>query len=291
MQHIAVGAGHQGRTPVPILVLTAHALDEFRVRCDAAGCTDFLTKPVDHVEFSVRVRNMLALSNSHKKLADRAAWLADEVAKATMAIHAREQELLYRMSRAAEFRDPETGAHIQRMAHYSRLIAARLGLPDEDQQLLFQAAPMHDVGKIGIPDHILLKPGRLTADEFEVMKTHTILGCNAITRAERDSSSSVAFLSQAKEIARWHHERWDGKGYPDGLAGESIPVSARLMAMADVFDALISRRVYKEAIAFEQARQIITAGQGQQFDPDVAEAFLAHWEEFEAIALHYGLDC
>ena len=149
---------------------------------------------------------------------------------------------------------------------------------------------MHDIGKVGIPDHILLKPGKLTPEEWEIMKTHTTLGCDAIALAERDIDTSVEFLHQAKEIVRSHHERWDGNGYPDGLAGDDIPLSARLMTVADVFDALISKRVYKQAIAFSTVRKIMAEGRGTQFDPDIIDVFLAGCDEFEAIAVHYGVE-
>jgi putative two-component system response regulator len=147
---------------------------------------------------------------------------------------------------------------------------------------------LHDIGKVGIPDSILQKPGKLTGDEWEIMKTHSRLGSDAIEAAERDIDKPVEFLALAKEIAHWHHERWDGKGYPDGLAEEAIPLSARLMTLADVFDALISRRVYKEAMAFDEVRAIISSERGRQFDPDAADAFLAAFDQFTAIAERHG---
>ena len=215
LQFIARLRAVPGREELPILMITANDDKDVRYEALQIGATDFLTKPVDRTEFSARVRNMLALGASRRKLADKAAWLAEEVNKATSAIHAREQELLYRMSRAAEFRDPETGAHIQRMSHYSRLIAGGMGLSDEDQQLILQAAPMHDVGKIGIPDYILLKPSALTADEFSVMKTHSAKGFELL----KGSESKV--LQSAASIAISHHEKYDGGGYPFGLVGEA----------------------------------------------------------------------
>ena len=173
-----------GREDVPILMITANDDKEVRYEALQKGATDFLNKPVDRIEFSARVRNMLALGASRKKLADKAEWLADEVRKATAAVYAREQELLFRMSRAAEYRDPETGAHIQRMSRYSALIAASLGLPEEEQTLILQASPMHDMGKIGIPDQILLKPGRLTPEEFAIMQTHAEIGFELLKGSE-----------------------------------------------------------------------------------------------------------
>lgn len=267
-----------GREDIPILMITAN--DDMDVRYEALekGATDFLTKPVDRIEFSARVRNMLSLTSSRKKLADKAAWLAEEVEKATAAVHLREQELLFRMSRAAEFRDPETGAHIQRMANYSSLIALQLGLSSEAQTLILQAAPMHDVGKIGIPDHILLKPARLTPEEFAIMRTHTTIGFELLN----DSVSSI--LHAAATIAVSHHEKFDGSGYPYGLSGEAIPLFGRIVAVADVFDALTSERPYKKAWSVDQAAEFLREGRGRHFDPDCLDAFLARWTD--AMSIH-----
>ena len=161
-------------------------------------------------------------------------------------------------------------------------------LSDSFIELLFKSAPLHDIGKVGIPDRILLKPGRLDADEFEIMKTHTTMGWDAIERAKARIGKPIRFLDVAGEIALSHQEKWDGSGYPNGLAGETIPVSARLMALADVYDALISRRVYKEPMPHDQARAIICAGRGQHFDPDIVDCFIASENEFRRIADHYA---
>ena len=262
-----------GREELPILMITANDDKDVRYEALQIGATDFLTKPVDRTEFSVRVRNMLALSNSRRKLADKAAWLAEEVRKATAVIHAREEELLFCMSRAAEFRDPETGAHIQRMAYYSQLIAARLGLPGADQELILKAAPMHDVGKIGTPDLILLKPGRLTPDEFVVMKRHAQIGCELL----KSSESSV--LQTAATIALSHHEKFDGSGYPYAVSGDSIPLFGRIVAVADVFDALTSVRPYKDAWPLERAVDFLRETIGSHFDPACVDAFFAAWSD------------
>jgi putative two-component system response regulator len=270
-----------GREDVPILMITANDDKDVRYEALQSGATDFLTKPVDRIEFSARVRNMLALGASRKKLADKAAWLADEVEKATAAIHSREQELLFRISRAAEFRDPETGAHIQRMAHYSHMIAARLGLSAEDQQLILQAAPMHDVGKIGIPDFILLKPAALTVQEFAVMKTHAALGFELL----KESASRI--LQAAATIAISHHEKYDGSGYPYGVVGEAIPLFGRVVAVADVFDALTSERPYKRAWPVERAADYLREGAGGHFDPACVDAFIACWEDVLGIHAQY----
>ena len=196
----------------------------------------------------------------------------------------------------AEVRDPETGNHLLRTQGYVRTLAEQLRthprfapvLTPDFIETLVKSAPLHDIGKVGVPDHILLKPGKLTAEEFTVMKTHARLGRDAIEKAERGGERTVAFLATAKEIANWHHEKWDGSGYPDGLQGDAIPVSARLMALADVFDALISRRVYKEPMATDKATAIILDGRGTHFDPDVVDAFVARRDAFIAIAQRHA---
>ncbi|MCF8167131.1 MAG: response regulator, partial [Rhodoferax sp.] len=221
-----------GREWVPVVMITANDQKQLRYRALDLGANDFLTKPVDKVEFLARTRNMLVVSDARKQLTDRAAWLAEEVRVATAEIVARERETVIRLCRAAEFRDPETGAHILRMAHYSWLIARQLGLPVADQDLLLEAAPLHDIGKVGIADKILLKPGRLDADEFEIMKQHAIFGHELL----RGSASRV--LQAGANIALGHHEKFDGSGYPSGLTGQSIPIFSRIVAVADVFDAL-----------------------------------------------------
>jgi putative two-component system response regulator len=270
-----------GREEVPILMITANDGRGVRHEALQIGATDFLTKPVDRIEFSARVRNMLNLGSSRKKLADKASWLAEEVKKATAAIHAREQELLFRMSRAAEFRDPETGAHIQRMAHYSQLIADRLGWSAEDQDLILRAAPMHDIGKIGIPDHILLKPGALTREEFETMKTHAALGYELL------KGSESAILQTAASIALSHHEKFDGSGYPSGLVGDAIPLFGRVVTVADVFDALTSERPYKKAWPVERAQALLRESAGTHFDPTCVDAFMSCWDDVLTICERY----
>lgn len=214
-----------------------------------------------------------ALELAQAKLSDRAEWLAGEVAKATQEVLARERETVVRLSKAAEYRDPETGAHISRMAHYSELIARGLGLPEADRQLLLEAAPMHDIGKFGITDAILLKPGRLTPQEFEVMKLHAQIGHEIL----KDSSSLV--LQTGAAIALGHHEKFDGSGYPQGLAGEAIPIFSRIVAVADVFDALTSERPYKKAWTLERAAEFLKDQSGTHFDPVCVDCFFAHWQQ------------
>jgi len=265
--------GMHGRNEIPVLMITANDQKDVRYEALHGGANDFLTKPIDRVEFSARARNMLALRTGQKYLADRAQHLSAMVEEQTREIRQREQELIYRMSRAAEFRDPETGAHIQRMAHYSQIIAQGLGLDPAIQKLILEAAPMHDVGKIGIPDYILLKPGKLTPEEFEVMKGHARLGNELL----KDSGSEI--LRAGAEIAITHHEKFDGSGYPRGLKGSAIPILGRIVAVADVFDALTSERPYKKAWSLEDACMFLEEGRGKHFDPMCVEAFLAGWDK------------
>jgi putative two-component system response regulator len=266
---------------IPVVMITASDEREVRHAALDIGATDFLTKPIDNKEVSARVRNMLRLRMAARRDAERAVWLAEEVDKATAAIRTREQELVVRISRAAEFRDPETGAHIQRMAHYSELIARHMGLTAADQQMLLAAAPMHDVGKIAIADAILLKPGRLTEPEFEIMKMHAFHGFKLL------EGSDAPVLRVGAEIAHTHHEKFDGSGYPRALVGEAIPIFGRIVAVADVFDALTSARPYKKAWSFDAARDFIAEGSGTHFDPECARAFLAALDEVLAISQRF----
>ena len=266
---------------VPVLMVAASQEKHVRYRALDSGANDILGKPLDRVEFLARARNMLKLSAAHKQLADRAAWLSAEVQKATVEIVARERETVLRLCKAAEYRDPETGAHIQRMAHYSRLIAKGLGMSEADQDLLLEAAPMHDLGKVGIADGILLKPGRLDAAEFEIMKQHAEFGYELL------NGSSSLVLQAGAAIARGHHEKFDGSGYPRGVKGADIPIFSRIVAVADVFDALTSERPYKKAWTLEAAVDFLLAGRGTQFDPDCVQAFLTSWEEVLDIHTRY----
>ncbi len=282
----------------PVIFLTARDSDADEERAFNDGIADYIVKPIKPTIVLARVRSQLLVRQARHWLQDQNQALEAEVAR-----RMRENELIQAVSiralaHLAETRDNETGDHIQRTQSYIRLLATLMArhprfaatLDNNYIETLTRSAPLHDIGKVGIPDYILLKPGKLTPEEWEIMKTHTLLGFDAITLAERDIRTSVEFLSQAKEIVRSHHERWDGTGYPDGLAGDAIPISARLMAMADVFDALISRRVYKEAFPFASVRNIIAEERGRLFDPDIADAFLTNCCEFEAIALHFGIE-
>ncbi len=269
------------KADVPVLMVSGDNERETRVEALTAGATDLLAKPIDAVEFGARLRNMLSLRRSQQLLADRARHLADEVAAATVEIARREDETIVRLARAAEFRDPDTGAHIARMALYSRLIAVQMGLPPGQCELIMKAAPMHDIGKVAIPDSILLKPGKLTAQGFEVMKGHAEAGYRIL------KGSASQMLRIAAGIARSHHEKYDGSGYPLGLSGGMIPLPARIVAIADVFDALTSARAYKDGWPVDQALHFLASGSGTHFDPVCVSAFMARADEIHAIHAAY----
>lgn len=266
---------------LPILMVTAS--HERHIRYDALDCgaNDFLTKPIDGREFEARVRNMLKLREGHLASRQRAETLAAEVRKATADILDRERETITRLSLAAEFRDPETGAHIQRMSHYSALIARHLGLGEDFSEALMMAAPMHDVGKLGIPDTILLKAGRLTPEEFAVMRRHPQIGHDIL----KGSSSNILRLGAT--IALTHHEKFDGSGYPQGLDGEAVPIAGRIVAVADVFDALTSSRPYKPAWPLSRAIALLREGRGSHFDPHCVDALLHSWDHVIEVQSRY----
>ncbi len=277
---------------IPVIFVTAMSGVDAELRGLDAGAVDYIIKPVVPAIVLARVRAQLELKQARDRLADQNIWLEAEVARRMEDNEIIQEVAIRALAHLAETRDTETGHHILRTQGYVHELARRLKshprfadtLDDHYITLLARSAPLHDIGKVGIPDSILLKPGPLTAAEWEVMRTHAWLGCHAIEMAEREATRSVEFLALAREIAHWHHEKWDGSGYPDGLAGDAIPLPARLMAIADVFDALVSRRVYKEAIPFDKAREVIAAGRGKHFDPDIADAFLAGFDAFTAIA-------
>jgi putative two-component system response regulator len=257
----------------PLLMVTANHLLAIRHQALQNGATDFLTQPFDLIELRARVINLLRLSKHFKGMEQRTAWLTEEIQKAKQISSLRERETIVRLSRAAEFRDPETGGHIQRMAHYSWLIAQDLGLSTTDQQLILESAPMHDVGKVGIPDHILLKPGKLLPEEFEIMKGHTEKGYQIL------AGSNSPLLQMGAEIARSHHEKFDGSGYPQGLKGADIPLSGRIVAVADVFDALTSERPYKAAWSIDDSVAYLTEQKDRHFDPVCVNAFMNRFSD------------
>ncbi len=281
---------------IPVLFLTAKSAVADEEQGFALGAVDFISKPISPPVVLARVKAQLALKNQVDFLRDNNVLLQQEVEKRTREIQAIQDVTILAMASLAETRDADTGNHIRRTQHYVKVLAEHLSQLPQFQQLLttdvidllFKSAPLHDIGKVGIPDRILLKPGPFEGNEFDIMKTHTTLGWNAIEYAEKALGTPVAFLHLAKEIALYHQEKWDGSGYPHGLAGEAIPLSARLMALADVYDALISRRVYKEGMPHQQARQIIIAGAGQHFDPVIVAAFLAVEQQFIQIAERFA---
>ncbi len=283
---------------IPVIFLTAMAGSDDEQQGFALGAVDYITKPVSPPLLLARVKTQLALKAAADFLRDKNAYLEQEVQKRMREVLALQDVTILAMASLAETRDNDTGNHIRRTQHYVRLLALELKdhprfaayLTDTQIDVLFKSAPLHDIGKVGIPDRILLKPGQFEPAEFEQMKRHTVLGAQAIAQAESQLGTPVPFLACAKEIARSHQEKWDGSGYPDGLSGEQIPVSARLMALADVYDALISKRVYKDGMPHEQARDIILRGRGSHFDPDVTDAFGRIAADFARIASQYADD-
>ena len=255
-------------TYLPILVLTADSTREAKQRALAMGATDFLTKPLDQMEVLLRIHNLLQTRFLHRRLQDHNQVLEQQVRGRTRNLEAAQLEILERLALAAEYRDDDTGQHTRRVGETAALLARALGLDAAQVELFRRAAPLHDVGKIGIPDGILLKPGRLSAAEFAQMQTHTTIG------AELLSGSQFPLLQLAGEIALTHHELWDGSGYPQSLTGEAIPLAGRLAAIADVFDALTHARPYKEPWPVEEALLELEHQQGRQFDPQLVTLFV-----------------
>jgi putative two-component system response regulator len=281
---------------IPIIFLTAMSSTEDEKMGFEMGAADFITKPVNPPIVFARVATQLQLKEAADFLKDQNSYLEAEVARRGRELTAIQDVTILAMASLAETRDNDTGNHIRRTQHYLRLLARQLQeharfsgfLNAHTIDILFRSAPLHDIGKVGIPDRILLKPGRFEPHEFEIMKTHCKLGRDAIQHAEDQLGLEVDFLKYAKQIAYSHQEKWDGSGYPEGLAGDAIPISARLMAVADVYDALISRRIYKDGMSHEAAMSIIAEGRGTHFDPDIADAFLALSDQFRDVASRYA---
>ena len=252
---------------VPILVLTAQQDKETRLRSLKSGAKDFLTKPFDQTETLTRIRNILEIRLLHNRICYQNEVLEDQVKTQTKELHDTRLEIIHRLGLAAEYKDRETGNHIIRMSKICHILGKAAGMPNGMAERLLQASPMHDVGKIGIPERILLKPGKLDKDEWEVMKTHTTIG------AEILSGSSSDLLVMAKIVANTHHEKWDGSGYPNGWKGDRIPIVGRITALADVFDAIISERPYKKAWSVEDAVSEINRCKGSHFDPELVDKF------------------
>lgn len=264
---------------LPVLVITAQP--EHKLRALHAGAKDFISKPIEMAEVLARVHNMLQVRLLHQALNDQNLVLEQRVLARTADLHDGYVETIFTMMRAAEHKDEDTGGHVQRISYYSSALARLQGHSDEFVDSIFYASPMHDIGKIGIPDHVLLKPGGFTPDEWSIMKTHAAMG------AEILGSSKSPYLKMGAEIALNHHERWDGGGYPSGKQGEAIPLAARIMNICDIYDALRSKRPYKPAFDHDKAVDIITVGDGRtlpaHFDPEILSAFKSNHAMFSAI--------
>ena len=277
---------------IPVIFLTAMTNEADEETGFELGAVDYIAKPISGPILKARLKLHLSLKLAKDFVNDKNQFLVRQISKRAKELEHIQDVTILALASVAETRDNETGEHVHRTQHYVLLLAEHLqrhprfslSLTRSNIELMFKSAPLHDIGKVGIPDHILLKPGKFTAEEFEQMKRHPTLGMEALVRAERHTGRSAPFLQMAKDIVWAHHEKWDGSGYPRGLAGEHIPIGARLMALADVYDALISPRVYKRAMTQEQATQIIIAGRGSHFDPDVVDAFLILKDAFRLVA-------
>lgn len=281
---------------IPVIFLTAMDQESDQEEGFRCGCVDFITKPISPAITLARVATHVSLKLANDQLESNNRSLNEEVKRRTLEVQQVQDVTILAMASLAETRDNETGMHIRRTQNYVKALAEGLldhpvygcELDAETIELLFKSAPLHDIGKVGIVDGILLKPGKLTTAEFEQMKQHTVLGARIIESAERKLQTPSSFLRFAREIARHHHENWDGSGYPDRLAGRSIPLSARLMAVADVYDALISKRCYKEGFDHETATAMILAEEGRKFDPVIIEIFKLRADHFKAIAARFA---
>jgi putative two-component system response regulator len=284
-----------GLRDVPVIFLTSMDEEEDEAKGLALGAVDYITKPIRPSILKERVKNHLELKVSRDKLKRQNETLEEKVLDRTRQMEELQDVTMVAMGALVESRDPETGNHIRRTQHYVRLLAQQLRdhprfmefLTPETITSLFKSAPLHDIGKVGVPDQILLKPGKLTDQEFEIMKKHVVYGRDAIIAAERTMTHDADFLTFAKEITYMHHEKWDGSGYVEGLSGDDIPISARLMAVADVYDALICKRIYKPPYPHEKAVSIIKEGRGGHFDPNIVDAFLEISDQFLSVSRNY----
>lgn len=253
---------------LPVLMLSADVTSEMKQQGLQAGVNDFVTKPFDRSEVLLRIQNLLKTRQLHIQIQQHKITLEERVRERTEELQKAQHEILQLLGRAAEYRDDMTGQHTLRVGRLSGLIASYLGFSKEYVDMICMAAPLHDIGKIGIPDNVLLKPGKFEPSEYERMKTHTLIGADIL------DGSSFAVLKMAGVIARWHHEKWDGSGYPDGLKGEEIPIEARIVAIADLYDALTHERPYKKAWTSQETIDEIQKQRGIHFDPRIVDAFL-----------------
>lgn len=267
---------------IPVLVLTAQHDNESRIRALKSGAQDFLTKPFDKIETLTRIRNLLTVRLMHNRIKDQNVILEKKVQERTIELQETRLEIIHRLGRAAEYRDNETGEHIVRLSNMVYKLALFAGMDDMQAKLLLDTSPMHDIGKIGVPDNILLKPGKLSTEEWEIMKRHTTIGAKLL-----EGHDSV-LMKSARTIALTHHEKWNGTGYPKGLAKSQIPFEARLVGIVDVFDALTTHRPYKNAYPVDVAASIIQKEREQHFDPEITDIFIDNLEEFVRIKNQYS---
>ncbi len=272
---------------LPIVMVTALSAKEDRLKAVEAGANDFVAKPIDTTELQVRMVSLLRMKRYHDEVKDYQQHLQQMVSDKTSALRAALEELeqarlatlqahmetIHKLSAAAEYKDEDTASHIMRMSRYCAVIASGLGLPADQVDLILNSSPLHDIGKMGIPDSVLLKPSKLDEDEWVIMRRHTIIGTSIL------SGGSSKYLETGALIALTHHEKWNGSGYPRGLSGEDIPLFGRICAVADVFDALTTKRPYKEALSNEHSLEIMAAGRGTHFDPNLYDVFLANFDQ------------
>lgn len=272
---------------IPVVIITGMADRETNVKAVKCGADDFLIKPFDRILLEARIKTSINTKMLHDRLLEYKNQLELKVAERTEQVVLTQQVTVFSLAKLAESRDNDTGDHLERMRSYARILAAEVVALDKHRgqhngtyvDEIFKSTPLHDIGKVGIPDRILLKPGKLTPEEFDVMKKHTTIGGDTLEAADREAGRD-SFLAMGRDIAYYHHEKWDGSGYPFGLAGENIPLCARIAALADVYDALSARRPYKEPFEHEKCRAIILEGRGTHFDPDVVDAFVTLEKKF-----------
>jgi len=282
---------------IPVIIITGLTDRQANVKAIEAGADDFVIKPFDRVLLEARIRSSLKTKMLQDEVLAHQHILEEKVQERTEQLMVVQQVTVFSLAKLAESRDNETGDHLERMRMYARELASEMiqwpkyadTVPPEFPEKVFQSSPLHDIGKVGIPDDILLKPGPLDTEEFEIMKTHTLIGGETLRAADYQAGKN-SFLAMGRDIAYYHHEKWDGSGYPYGMAGEAIPLAARIVALADVYDALSSRRPYKEPFSHEKSKAIILEGRGKHFDPEVVDAFLARESRFLEIREKYQGD-